>query len=118
MNSTKLPILSRACFGLLRFTGGFQERFGDKAPAITFNLFQRFTQNDWGTICEEDKEANARYMEFHLLLDGRFVDAFRLMGSYEVEGETVWVISYVSHKPSKQLNPDVCNTCVLLPSEY
>ena len=110
MTTTSLPILPRRSFGIRFGAKGFAERFGDKALGIAMELVNRFVENDWGTICEEDRQANIR--------DLLSFEPCRLMGSYEVEGETVWVISYVHHDPAVQLNPDYCNTCVMLPSDY
>lgn len=110
MNATQLPILPFESFGFCHMSAGFQERFGDFASGTARDLIGRFTLNDWGQICDEDKEYNARD-----LASGQ---ACRLMGSYDVDGATVWVISYIQHNPEMQRNPDYCNTCVLMPADY
>ncbi len=110
MTTTQLPTLTPASFGFVHMSAGFKECFGDAAMPTARDLFRRFARNDWGTICEEDKQYNARDLASGL--------PCRLMGSYEIEGETVWVIGYIQHNPELQGDPDHCNTCVLLPADY
>ena len=112
MDATELPTLRPECFGLVHFSAGFKERFGNIARALANELFWRFAKNDWGSLCEEDKGYNARD-----LLSGV---PCRLMGVYDVgpQKEKVWVISYIQYDFEMQQNHDRCNTCVLLPSDY
>ena len=112
MNATqpRLPILPLESFGFCHMSAGFKERFGDFAAGTARELIGRFTLNDWGLMSEEDREYNDRD-----LASGQ---ACRLMGSYDVEGVTVWVIGYIQHDPELQSNPDMCNTCVLMPADY
>lgn len=58
----------------------------------------RHVHGDWGDVGDEDKRAN----------DTSVVNGSRVLSSYEVQGEKLWVIT----------EADRTSTCLLLPSEY
>lgn len=61
-------------------------------------LLARHMNGDWGDVCEEDKQSNNE-----ALLHGN-----RLLSSYSLCKETVWIIT----------EADRSATTILLPSEY
>ncbi len=61
-------------------------------------LLERHRSGDWGDVSPED----ARENEYSLK------HGFRVLSSYEVAGERVWIIT----------EADRSSTCILLPSEY
>ena len=61
-------------------------------------LLARHMNGDWGDVCEEDKQSNNE-----ALLHGN-----RLLSSYSLCNETVWIIT----------EADRSATTILLPSEY
>lgn len=61
-------------------------------------LLRRHLSGDWGDLGEEDKKANDR-----ALTHGE-----RILSSYTVRGEKLWVIT----------EADRSSTCVLTPGEY
>lgn len=61
-------------------------------------LLARHQEGDWGDVPPEDARENARSVEY----------GWRVMSSYEVAGEKLWIIT----------EADRSSTCVLLPSEY
>ena len=67
-------------------------------PDLLFPLIARHAMGDWGTVCNEDKDANNQ-----ALLDGN-----RLLSAYEFHDAKVWVIT----------EADRSVTTVLLPEEY
>jgi len=103
------PVLSPNAFGFVTMTPGIIETFGDRARDVAQELFVRFLGNDWGTTPDEDQELNAETIK---------AGNGRVMASYLVEGTKVWVISYITTDPKEQLDCNVCNTCVMLPSDY
>lgn len=62
------------------------------------HLLLRHVQGDWGDLSEEDQEANADAL----------ASGGRLMSSYKMGEETVWVIT----------EWDRSSTTLLMPSEY
>lgn len=67
-------------------------------PVELIKLIERHVTGDWGDIPEEDKKEN----------DWSVENAGRLISSYTLSGETVWVIT----------EADRSATTVLFPSEY
>jgi hypothetical protein len=65
------------------------------APA---ELLSRHASGDWGDIPAEDAAENRLSLE----------QGFRVMSSYEIDGQRVWVIT----------EADRSSTTLLLPSEY
>lgn len=63
-------------------------------------VMNRFVTEDFGDLCSEDVEVNKRAIECG---DGM------VMGSYLVDDEKIWVISYLG---------DGGYTSILLPEEY
>lgn len=104
-----IPTLSPNAFGFVTMTPGITEAFGDRARTVATELYVRFLGNDWGITPAEDQELNAEAIRGG---DGR------VMGSYMVDGIKVWVSAFICTDPKLQNDPDVCNTCVMLPSEY
>jgi hypothetical protein len=62
------------------------------------NAFSRHAKGDWGNLCNEDKELNNQALE----------DGTRLLSSYEVNGQKIWIIT----------EADRSVTTVLFPHEY
>lgn len=62
------------------------------------NLLSRHKNEDWGDVCEEDKEINNNAVK----------NGERVLSSYTVDGEKLWVIT----------EWDRSVTTVLFPSEY
>lgn len=109
MTTQQTPVLPREAFGFLYMTAGFEDAFGPEALLIGARLFGAFASNDWGTTPPEDAQLN-----HETILEG----SGRVMGSYDVDGTKVWIISYIQANPAKWGDKNTCNTCVLLPSEY
>lgn len=65
------------------------------APAT---LLKRHARGDWGNVCAEDNQANDTALNVGL----------RLLSSYPINGENVWVIT----------EADRSVTTILLPEEY
>ena len=61
-------------------------------------LLARHQEGDWGNVPPEDARENARSLKH----------GWRVVSSYEVVGERLWIIT----------EADRSSTCVLLPSEY
>ncbi len=61
-------------------------------------LLSRHAAGDWGEVPPEDARENAYGLEH----------GFRILSSYEVAGEKVWIIT----------EADRSSTCLLLPREY
>lgn len=107
--TTAIPTLSPNAFGFVTMTPGIIETFGDRAAIVAQGLYLRFLDNDWGITPAEDQELNAEAVRGG---DGR------VMGSYMVDGTKIWVSAFICTDPKLQNDADVCNTCVMLPSEY
>ena len=65
---------------------------------ITDDLISRHASGDWGDVDAEDSETNDRAVK----------NGDRLVSSYTVSGEKVWIIT----------EADRSSTTMLLPSEY
>lgn len=65
---------------------------------ITNDIISRHASGDWGDVDEEDSATNDRAIK----------NGDRLVSSYTISGEKVWVIT----------EADRSSTTVLLPSEY
>lgn len=61
-------------------------------------ILKRHMSGDWGNVCLEDKKIN----------DDALIYGGRLLSSYLIDGEKVWIIT----------EADRASTTVLLPSEY
>ncbi len=61
-------------------------------------LLRRHLSGDWGELDAHDRRENARSLKH----------GFRVLSSYPVGGQKVWVIT----------EADRSSTCLLLPSEY
>ena len=90
-------------------SAGFNHEFGEQASVIAGQLFAAHTRNDWGVMDPEDAQMNKDVIQ---------TGEGRLMSVYDVAGTKVWVISYVQSNPKYQSDPDYCNTCAMLPSDY
>ena len=62
------------------------------------SILFRHVSGDDGDVCEEDKQVNKHAIEH----------GFRILSSYPVNGETIWIIT----------EADRSSTTILLPSEY
>lgn len=62
------------------------------------DLIRRHVNGDWGDICKEDKELNCEAV----------VEGTRILSSYKLDNEKVWIIT----------EADRSSTTVLLSSEY
>ena len=70
---------------------------------FTFRCLKRFLENDWGDMCEEDKQLNAEAL----------TTGARLMGSYCYTDEiTLWIIADAEDEEKKRI------VTILLPEEY
>jgi hypothetical protein len=81
-----------------------------RAGAGPAPLLARHAQGDWGSLCDEDHDAN----------DQAVRNGDRILSAYEVKGTWVWVITdAVTDGPATPigLRPRYATT-VLLPSEY
>ena len=76
----------------------FQVLPPDRTPKPITRILARHAAGDWGTMSPEDKKANDAAL--------RFGD--RLMSSYTLKGEKVWVIT----------EWDRSKTTILLPEDY
>jgi len=65
---------------------------------MIFELLERYKNSDFGDLCKEDKEANDEALE----------KGYRLMGSYTIPEQKIWIIT----------EADRSVTTVLLPEEY
>jgi hypothetical protein len=61
-------------------------------------LLRRHLSGDWGELDAHDRRENARSLKH----------GFRVLSSYPVGGQKVWIIT----------EADRSSTCLLLPSEY
>lgn len=62
------------------------------------NALNRHMKGDWGNVCDSDKALNNQAL----------TDETRLLSSYEVNGQKVWIIT----------EADRSSTTVLFPHEY
>lgn len=66
---------------------------------IIVRYLQRYAGGDWGTVCDEDKQAN----------DYAVANEERILGAYDlVDGTKIWIIT----------EWDRSVTTILLPEEY
>lgn len=65
---------------------------------VLIPYLSRHQCGDWGDMCDEDKAENQKALK----------QGFRLMSSYELSGEKIWIIT----------EADRSVTTVLLPDEY
>ena len=70
----------------------------DRLDVNPSSLVKRHANGDWSDMCDEDAEANRQAAE----------GKERILSSYEIKGEKVWVIT----------EWDRSVTTLLLPSEY
>lgn len=87
--------------GVVVATSGAAEVLGEDGGSWRLNavpLLTRHQEGDWGDVPSEDARENARSVEY----------GWRVMSSYEVAGERLWIIT----------EADRSSACVLLPSEY
>jgi len=80
---------------------------GGQLGALT--LFGRFFGGDFGQTEGDDLESN------HAAI--RSADGRMILASYDVAGETVWVIA-AGYGLAEPGNPDAAYVTLLLPSEY
>ena len=71
---------------------------GPNSLAAIINCFTRHARGDWGDVCAEDRKENELSLQH----------GFRLLSSYTVSGEKIWVIT----------EADRSATTALLPEEY
>lgn len=64
---------------------------------------QSFMHNDWGVLCEEDKEVNEEAL----------VNGDRILGSYIVDETKIWIIAEAKNEYDEREA-----VTVLLPEEY
>ena len=83
--------------GNLYVTVGVNALISDDRVGL-LEIVARHMNCDWGDVCEEDKQSNNEA----LLHDDR------LLSSYQLNNETVWIIT----------EADRSATTILLPSEY
>ena len=83
--------------GNLYVTAGVNALVNDDRVDL-MQIVARHMNCDWGDVCEEDKQSNNEA----LLHDDR------LLSSYQLNNETVWIIT----------EADRSATTILLPSEY
>ena len=87
--------------GRVIMTNGAKEMLEQEAlvpPLIIKHLLKRHARGDWGDVDDEDKQLN----------NDSVSSGNRLVSSYTVSGEKVWVIT----------EADRSTTTLLLPEEY
>jgi hypothetical protein len=70
--------------------------------AAVLECFTRHQSGDWGTVPDEDKQAN----------DDALVNGDRVLSAYEIDGTKVWVITDWDREWDRSV------TTVLFPEEY
>ncbi|WP_318419486.1 type I restriction endonuclease subunit M [Photobacterium leiognathi] len=70
----------------------------DNNPTLLRSLLRRHASGDWGELCDNDKRAN----------DDAVLKAGRILSSYTLNGENIWIIT----------EHDRSVTTILLPKEY
>jgi hypothetical protein len=83
--------------GIVVVTLGARDLIEDSQEKMQ-ELLARHVSGDWGDIDDEDKALN----------DSALQHGVRLLSSYTVDGEKIWVIT----------EADRSSTTILLPSEY
>ncbi len=90
--------MSKFPLGRLVATPDALQALHEAGQSPTFFL-NRHVVGDWGSVCEEDKQAN----------DEALVNGGRLLSAYKtLKGVRLWVIT----------EADRSSTCVLLPENY
>lgn len=87
--------------GAVAATPGAAEVLGREGGSWRLNaapLLARHQEGDWGDVPPEDARENSRSAEH----------GWRVVSSYEVAGERLWIIT----------EADRSSTCLLLPNEY
>lgn len=95
MNATQAPM--RFSLGHIVTTPGALDHL-DAAHVSPGDLLMRHARGDWGDLCAEDRRENALSL----------VRGFRLLSSYPVGDEKVWIIT----------EADRSSTTILLAREY
>ena len=85
-------LITPACASVLLEAGKSPEGF-----------LKRHKNNDWGDLCMEDKEAN----------DSALQNGSRILSSYHVGDEKIWIITEAEDDHGVRLA-----TTLLLPSDY
>lgn len=83
--------------GTIYVTVGVIESINNETHRV-IPLIRRHLNQDWGDVCEEDKQSNNQAL----------INGGRLLSSYKLGEETVWIIT----------EADRSATTILLPSEY
>ena len=83
--------------GTIYVTIGVRESINNETHRVT-PLIERHLNQDWGDVCEEDKQSNNQAL----------IHGGRLLSSYKLGEETIWIIT----------EADRSATTILLPSEY
>lgn len=97
MNATK----KKFKLGDIIMTTGLKEMIERESlvpPLIVKHLLKRHATGDWGDVDDEDKQTNNDGVD----------NGMRLVSSYTVSGEKVWIIT----------EADRSSTTLLLPEEY
>lgn len=83
---------------MLVFTRAIDDRFKEDAKFKDFVTvcIYRHGKNDWGDMCDEDKEAN----------DEALKDGGRLMSSFNYEDTNVWIITEADRRVTTVLFPE------------
>ena len=89
--------MSEFTTGTIYVTVGVRELISDETHSVT-HLIGRHLNQDWGDVCEEDKQSNNQAL----------IHGGRLLSSYTLDDETIWIIT----------EADRSTTTILLPSEY
>lgn len=105
MSEQLKPIQSLA--GQMVATPAALETVGGWLGALS--LFGRFFQGDFGQTEGDDLESN------HAAIQG--ADGRMILGSYDVAGETCWIIA-AGYGLAEPGNPDAAYVTLLLPEEY
>jgi hypothetical protein len=83
--------------GAIYVTVGVTESINNETHRV-IPLIERHLNQDWGDVCEEDKQSNNQAL----------INGDRLLSSYKLGEETIWIIT----------EADRSATTILLPSEY
>jgi hypothetical protein len=83
--------------GQIVFTPGAMDLLSKPGTKFTY-LLARHLHGDWGNLSEDDKKEN----------DLSVKEGFRILSSYQVLGEKIWIIT----------EADRSATTFLLPNEY
>ena len=81
--------------GMIVATPGAAELM-EKAGASPARLLQRHVTGDWGDVCKEDCEENELSVR----------EGFRILSSYRVGGEKLWIITEADRSVTTFLLPD------------